>query len=140
MTTLIENTRVKLCMLGALQLMLMSAAATAQVWIETSKNDKYSAYASPSTMKREGNIVKMWSMFDYKTPQPDASGKQFLSAKRHFEYDCKEQRVRPLAVSSYAANEGKGEPYSSISVNDEWKKVAPETADEFLLRFACKKY
>src|SRR5215203_6601279 len=120
MPTSIKSARVKLCTLGGLLLTLMSAAAMAQVWIETSKNDKYSAYASPSTMKREGNIVKMWSMFDYKTPQSDSAGKQFLSAKRHFEYDCKEQRVRPLAVSSYAQQEGKGEPYSSFNVKYEW--------------------
>src|ERR1700712_2294353 len=102
MATSIKSARVKLCVLGGLLLTLMSAAATAQVWLETSKNDKYIAYASPSSMKREGNMVKMWSLFDYKTPQPDAAGKQFLSAKRHFEYDCKEQRVRPLAASLFA--------------------------------------
>ena len=137
---LVKSTRFQFGALGASVLMSISAAALAQVWLETSKNDKYTAYASPSTMKREGNIVRMWSMFDYKTPQPDAGGKQFLSAKRHFEYDCKEQRVRALAVSSYAQKEGKGDPYSSFNVKDEWKTVAPETADEFLLRFACKKY
>jgi hypothetical protein len=139
MTTSIKSTRLELRALGGLLLMLVSAAATAQVWLETSKNDKYIAYASPSSVKREGNMVTMWSLFDYKTPQTDAAGRQFLSAKRHFDYDCTEQRVRPLAESLFAMPEAKGQPYSTISVKYEWKKVAPETADEFLLRFACKK-
>ena len=47
----------------------VSASAQAEVWIETSRNDDYLAYADPSSVRRDGDLVKMWSMLDYKNPQ-----------------------------------------------------------------------
>ena len=40
----------------------VSASALAEVWIETSRNDDYLAYADPSSVRRDGDLVKMWSM------------------------------------------------------------------------------
>jgi hypothetical protein len=72
----------------------VGASAQAEVWIETSRNDDYLAYADPSSVRRDGDLVKMWSMFDYKNPQPGIPGKAYLSTRRHFEYDCKRARTR----------------------------------------------
>jgi len=118
----------------------VSASALAEVWIEISRNDDYLAYADPSSVRRDGDRVKMWSMFDYKTPQPGIPGKTFLSTRRHFEYDCKQARARALAVSSHAAREGKGDALASASVKYDWRAVVPESADDYLLKFACKKF
>ena len=71
----------------------VSASALAEVWIETSRNDDYLAYADPSSVRRDGDVVKMWSMFDYRNPQPGIPGKTYLSTRRHFEYDCKRART-----------------------------------------------
>jgi len=118
----------------------VSASALAEVWIETSRNDDYLAYADPSSVRRDGDLVRMWSMFDYKNPQPGIPGKTYLSTRRHFEYDCKRARARALAVSSHAAREGKGDALASASVKYEWRAVAPDSADDYLLKFACKKF
>lgn len=118
----------------------VSASALAEVWIEISRSDDYLAYADPSSVRRDGDLVKMWSMFDYKNPQPGIPGKTYLSTRRHFEYDCKRGRARALAVSSHAAREGKGDALASASVKYEWRAVVPESADDYLLKFACKKF
>jgi hypothetical protein len=110
------------------------------VWIETSRNDDYLAYGDLSSIRREGDLVKMWSMFDYRSPQPGIAGKTYLSTRRQFEYNCKGGRARALAVSSYAARQGKGEALASASVKYDWRAVVPESADEYLLKFACKRY
>ena len=106
----------------------VSASALAEVWIEISGNDDYLAYADPSSVRRDGDLVKMWSMFDYKNPQPGIPGKTYLSTRRHFEYDCKRARARALAVSSHAAREGKGDALASASVKYDWRAVVPDSA------------
>ena len=125
--------------IAAILLAGVSAGAAAEVWIEISRSEDYRAYADPSSIRRDGDIVKMWSMFDYAKPQPGLPGKQYQSTRRQYEYDCKQARARPLAVSSHAAREGKGEALASVSVKYEWRAVATDSADEYLLKFACKK-
>ena len=126
---------VAFCVLAA-----ASVTAKAEVWIETSKNDAYKAYADPSSIRREGDIVKMWSMFDYKNPQTGIPGKPHQSTRRQFEYDCKQNRARALAVSSHAAHDGKGDPIAAASLKYNWSAVVPDSADDYLLKFACKKF
>ena len=115
------------------------SSASAGVWIEMSRNDDYAAYADPSTIRRDGDLVKMWSMFDYKKPQPGPGGKPYLSTRRHFEYDCKQVRARALGASLHAVKAGNGEALIATDAKLGWSKVAPDSADDFLFRFACKK-
>lgn len=129
--------------LNALAAVLLAATGTsalAEVWIETSKTDDYIAFGDPSSIRRQGDFVKMWSMFDYRLPQPGIAGKSYLSTRRQFEYDCTGGRARALAVSSHAAREGKGEALASVSVKYEWRPVVANSADDYLLKFACKDY
>lgn len=121
-------------------LLLVSTAAGAEVWIETSRSDYYIAYGDPSSIRREGDLARMWSMFDYRSPQPGIPGKTYLSTKRQYEYDCRQGRARALAVSSYAAHQAKGDALASVSVKYNWSAVVPDSADDYLLKFACKNY
>jgi hypothetical protein len=119
---------------------LMSASASAAVWIQTSLNENYAAYADPSTIRRDGDLVKMWSLFNYRTPQQAGAGKQYSSVRRQFEYDCKGSRARALGASSHVAKEGKGEALAISNVTLGWNAVKPDTADDYLLKFACQRY
>lgn len=126
--------------LNAIAASLLAAAgasALAEVWVPTSQSDDYNAYADPSSIRRQGDFVKMSSLFDYKTPRPGAAGKTYLSTKRQFEYDCKRRQARALGASSYAEHEGKGGVLASASAPYDWKPVVPDSADEFLLNYAC---
>ena len=126
------------CVVAAL-LVFSCTSAVAGVWIEMSRHDDYAAYADPSTIRRDGDLVKMWSMFDYKNPQPGPGGKPYLSTRRHFEYDCKQVRARALGASLHAVKAGNGEALVATDAKLGWSKVAPDSADDFLLKFACKK-
>ena len=117
-----------------------SATAVAEVWIETSRSDDYIAYGDPSSIRREGDISRMASMFDYKKPQAGIPGKTYFSTKRIYEYDCKQDRARPLTVSSYSAHDAKGDTLASVSVNYNWSAVVRDSADAYLLKFACTRY
>lgn len=129
-------------MVKAILVMLLAGAcgsASAEVWVTVGKNEKFSAYADPSSMRKSGNTVKMWSLFDYKTVQTGAAGKQYLSAKRQFEYDCKDGRARARAETFHAENLAKGELIATSNLNLNWSAVAIGSADELLWTFACGK-
>ncbi len=130
----------KLNALATALLCAVSASALAEVWIETSRSDDYIAYGDPSSIRREGDLVKMWSMFDYKNPQTGIPGKTFYSTRRQFEYDCKNAKARALAVASHAAHQGKGDALASASVKYNWSPVVADSADDYLLKFACRDY
>src|SRR5258705_12178781 len=89
MTAIFKRSRGALNALAAVVLAMASAGAIAEVWIEPSRNDDYLAYGDLSSIRREGDLVKMWSMFDYRSPQPAIAGKTYLSTRRQFEYNCK---------------------------------------------------
>ena len=129
--------------LNAIAVFLLAAIGTnalAEVWVQTSQSDDYIVYGDPSSIQRQGDLVKMWSMFDYKKPQPGIQGKTYLSTKRQFEYDCKQGRARALGATLHAAHEGKGQVLASENTKYDWRAVVPDSADEYLLKFACKRY
>src|SRR5664279_5030506 len=113
----------------ALVLAVISASATAEVWIDTGRTDDYIAYADPSSIRRDGDIAKMWSLFDYKNAQQVAPGKMFQSSKRQVEYDCKQGRSRALAAISYTGHEGKGETIASENTKYNWRPVVPDSVE-----------
>ena len=124
---------------AALLLAVGSSGAAADVWFEIGVNDRFTSYADPATIKRQGNRVTMWSMFDYKTAQATGAGKKHLSVKRHYEYDCAEQRARLLTVIAYAEHQAKGEKVAESDVRLAASPVAAGTADERLFKYACTK-
>ena len=114
-------------------------AAAAEVWVVVGKNEKFTAYASPASMRKDGTMVKMWDLFDYKTAQTSETGKRFVSSKRHIEYDCKQMRVRPFAASSHTESMGQGQLAEARDLSPKWNTVATGSADELLWKFACGK-
>lgn len=124
----------------ALAALMCGAVAQAEVWMEAGRSDDYVAYGDPSSVKRDGEIARMWSMFDYKTPQTGIPGKTYLSIRRQFEYDCKHGKARILTASPYAANQAKGPPLLTETNTYNWRAVVPDSVDDALLKFACRNY
>lgn len=54
------------------------------------------AYVDPNTIRRKGDVVKMWYLFDYNTARSDLRG-SYLSQKAQVQFDCAEERIRVLA-------------------------------------------
>jgi surface-adhesin protein E len=96
------------------------------------------AYADPATMRREGDLVKMEVLFDFKTIQTKA-GVSYLSAKAQMEYDCVEQRFGGHAVMYFSGNMGSGNLVDRSSGKGKWLPVSPGSLDQALWKFACGK-
>lgn len=120
--------------------MLASNARAGWVTIGENKILAFTAYADPNIEAsiKNGDKVKMWKMYDYKSAQ-EASGYKFLSTKFQNEYDCRGAQSRILANTTYAVNMGAGEAVFTQSDIDNWQPVIPDSLDEAMWKFACKK-
>ena len=79
--------------------LLVSSGPACADWMSFGASDsETTVYADPATMRREGDLVKMLVLFDFKTKQTKADV-SYLSAKAQMEYDCGEQRYEGLAVT-----------------------------------------
>jgi surface-adhesin protein E len=124
-------------------LLVLSTAPAYAEWVDVSSGESYGGftmYTDPNTIRRKGELVKMWQLHDYKTVQTEASH-SFLSLKAQSEFDCAEERVRLLAVTGFSGNMGKGNVVWSRQFDAEggWHPVAPESLGQSVWKLACGK-
>jgi hypothetical protein len=128
----------KKCLLLITLLLLSSGPAYAE-WMSLGESDAgTTVYADPATMRREGDLVKMEVLFDFKTIQTKA-GVSYLSAQAHMEYDCAEQRFGGHAVMYFSDNMGRGTLRDRSSAKGKWLPVSPGSLDHALWKLACGK-
>jgi len=122
-------------------LMLVLAAVSQSVmaeFVEFRKLDVATVYTDNSGIVKDGNTALLWIMIDYKSPQPDKTGKSVLSDKLQYQYDCKEKQFRIVASSAHAGNMATGE---TVTVNPDPPVLIPVAAgsmDEEFWKMACE--
>jgi hypothetical protein len=90
-------------------------------------------YADYATIRKTGNKVKMWVLFNYPTAQSAPQGKTYLSQKSHEEYDCKEETERTLYLVFLSGPMGTGDPISTTdSLGVKPSPVVPRSVGEAL--------
>lgn len=124
-------------LLTTLMLTLLSTGAMAE-WTPVDKNDYMDVYVDFATIHKTGDIVKMWSLNNFKAAQTGTSGK-YLSASSQDEYDCKKEQNRLLAQSEYSGNMQGGIVIFADSEPGGWKPVTLNSAREALWKVACGK-
>ena len=116
-------------------LALACDAATAG-WLQIGQTAIYEAYADPTTIRRVGSIVKIWTSLEFRVQQ-QLDGRRYYSIRSLSEFDCKEETVRLLSSSFYATRMGGGEIVSSFHGVRDWRPVLPESIDLELWKFVC---
>jgi hypothetical protein len=96
----------------------------------------YTVYVDPDTIRRKGDLVKVWALTDYTTIQTVADT-SFLSSKAQNEFDCAEERQRELAVTWFSGNMGNGNGVWTNSDETTWRPVAPGSVGQGVWKFAC---
>jgi hypothetical protein len=121
-------------------LLALSSGPVYAGWVLTSGDDEagLAVYVDPATLRRNGNLAKMWQLYDYKTVQTVA-GDSFLSIKRFNEYDCTEERTRMLGYTWFSGNMGNGNVVYSTTEQLPWEPVVPRTINRSLWKVACSK-
>jgi hypothetical protein len=119
-------------------LLVLSSGPAYGEWVAVDKKADGTAYVDPDSIRCKGDLVKMWTLHDFETMQTMA-GNSFLSLKGQAEYDCAEDRYRPLAFIEFSGNMGSSRVVSNDSTEQEWRPVAPGSVGQTLWKFACGK-
>ena len=120
-------------------MLLVTAGAASAEWTIVDGGDRFIHYVDRETIRRNGNLVKMWDLADFKMVRTTA-GHSYLSSKTQREYDCKEEKSRLLAFTDFSGQMGNGNVvYSNGNVRDEWSPIQPESVGEAKWKIACGK-
>ena len=119
-------------------MLLVTAGAASAEWTVAGGNDQFVQYVDRATIRRNGNLVKMWVLSDLKTVQTDA-GDSYLSSKAQQEYDCKEEKSRTLAFTWLSGQMGNGKVVYANSDPRKWSPIQPGSVRETQWKIACGK-
>ena len=121
-------------------LLALSSTNAAAAWFKVAGNDSVTGYADPVTIRKAGDRVKIWGLFDFKAERRTDTGKPYKSSALHYEFNCREGQVRMHYFSLYSGNMNRGRVVRSAITSDQgWTRVPPGSIDEALLKFACAK-
>jgi hypothetical protein len=98
----------------------------------------YRVYIDLDNIHRNGHVITLWALFDYKTIQSIVGG-PWLSSKAQRQFDCAEKRIRLLGYMTFTGNMGSGEPVFSNSGQSQWEPIVPDSIDSNLWEYACSK-
>lgn len=130
-------------------------------WVEVGSQKTYIIFANPATVRKVGNNVTMWYLYELQIID-EVAGKPFRSVKAEAEYNCMEQQTRTLSAAAYSGNMaqaqsqaqeqaqltsisnpnvqlGRSGVVNRISDPGKWKPVSPGSTEEILMKFACSK-
>jgi hypothetical protein len=125
-------------------LLILSSGPVYAEWVPVDGNVEegltpYTVYVDLDTIRRDGNVVKLWALMDFKTIQTDP-GPSHLSVKSQREFNCTDEHVRLLALTAFSGNMGNGNAvYSYSDSKDQGIAVEPDSVAHRLWKFACGK-
>jgi len=108
-------------------------------WVGIYSDDDVDGYVDTTSIRKNGNLVKMWGMEDFKTGRNTWNG-VFLSRKAQQEYDCRNENDRVLALVTYSGNMGSGKVISSFTFNEHEspaRPIVPGSNSEIQWKIAC---
>jgi hypothetical protein len=128
----------------AVLLMLLAVVSSNAIaeWVKVTPdtdNNTQISYADPATIRKKGNMVKMWGLIDYKAARIDFTGMTYMSLQEQSEYDCEEDQVRILYFSFHSENMGRGKLLFSNSDPQKWQPAPPGSPADEMWKIACGK-
>jgi hypothetical protein len=102
-------------------------------WVQVFEDDKAVYYLDPVTIRKEGDLRRVWGLTDYKQPLDGV----VRSLRGLNEYDCKEERSRVLVAAFFSKNMAHGQPINSQRGPSEWDYLAPGTLGTRTLKYVC---
>lgn len=127
-----------------LPLVLLSSGQANAEWMPVGGNVEagltgYTVYVDPDTIRRNGDVVKLWALMDFKTIQTEPSPPH-LSVKSQREFDCTKERVRLLALTAFSGHMGSSNAvYRYTDSKDQGIAVEPGSVAQSLWKVACGK-
>ena len=123
-------------------LLVLSTVPAYAGWVAVEKDyllpGLQTVYVDPDTISREGNLVTMWQLIDFKWGQGNGRGAhRFLSTETHKQFDCAEKRIRFLAFTEFSRRMGTGIAANGYVDKDNWLPIEPESINQALWEMVC---
>ncbi|MFO0730135.1 MAG: hypothetical protein U0361_03910 [Nitrospiraceae bacterium] len=122
---------------AVLGLILYWGGTASAEWVKTGGTHKYDGYVDMSTIAPPAQLVTMWTLKDFTVTRQIPAG-DYRSVKTKRQYDCKNQRSRPLSVKYYAGQMAKGRLLFAGKGTREWSRVTPTSEGHAEMSIACK--
>ena len=107
----------------------------------------HTVYVDPDSVRREGNLVALWQLTDYKLMQGNAGFGRFLPGLHRFlstvtqkQFDCEGRRARLLAFTEFSHHMGTGRSADGSVDQSQWLSVEPASVNEGLWKIACSQH
>lgn len=109
-------------------------------WVQVGENNRLVAYID-TTIRRTGNTVIFWAMFDYKSLQKSPrSARRYLSERSQQEIDCQSELTRTLFFTWHSDRMGNGNVVYTGRKPTPWEPTsAPESIAKIFWSFVCGK-
>jgi hypothetical protein len=144
------KTGLRIQLVAASYLLMLLAACSRPVateWINvkedtTPTGHSFITYAAPSTIRKAGTTVRMWSMIDSTALEGAALDRPPFSWQDEWEYECEARSTRPVQFRGYAGKMGTGKntySYTAAAVGGMTTGVTPGSVGESLWKIACEK-
>lgn len=116
-------------------LMLIFSHPVSAEWVKYSQNFMGLSYYDPTTVKMDGNIVRVWVFTDLAARIDGQWSRRALK-----EFDCKEMRHRNLQQTSFSGQRMSGEIDSQYSFArpGNWKATIPGSPYDRLQSIICQ--
>ena len=124
-------------LLLTLALLITGPAWAEWLLIAVSINHLSKMYVDPTTIRKEGDLYKVWTWQELSGPdQIDGS----LSVRSLMQYDCKEERSTYLSLTSFSERMLRGKVITNHpALVTKWGYIAPGTLEEGVFRSVCAK-
>lgn len=124
--------------------LLLSTGSAYAEWVAVERDylspGLQTVYVDSDNISREGNVVTMWQLIDFKWMQGNPRGPtRYLSTKTQKQFDCTEKRLRLLAFTEFSRGMGTGIPRDGYVDKDNWLPVEAESMSHALWEVACGK-
>ena len=91
-------------------------------------------YVDADTILRDGNLVRLSALIDWRAMQGGRSPTRFYSTQITKQFHCIEKQVRPLAATDFYGHMGTGEMIGGDGHTSEshWVTIEPESLNQAL--------
>ena len=88
----------------------MAQSGTTTPWERVGVYEGRTLYIDPTTARKSGSRIQIFTITDLKEPNATARGRQYLSKKALLEFDCSKRTLVVLQDTWYTRRMGQGEP------------------------------
>lgn len=130
------------CWLPYVLLVFSDSPASAD-WVAVEKpypvRELQTLYIDPATIHREGSLVEVRQLTDYRWMQGGPKGTpRFLSTITRKQFECMDKRLRLLAYTEYSRRLAAGNALNGYVDKDRWLPVEPDSINEALWEILCR--